>query len=476
VARFSQTVVRDLLSTWQRSDDALASEHHGARVGHLSAEPGAIEPTAPERDADITRRGLAPDEPTRKVGDAGPRPLPLTLDALLGDGRYQIRGVLGAGGTSVVYDAFDHELERRVAIKVLHDGEAAAALLDEAKTQAGVSMSSIVGVYALHLDARPPFMVLEHVDGVSLDRRLRGGDLSWNARWRVLHGIAEALDHLHDRGIAHGDVKAANVLVSHDGHAKLADFGLTRLLRRTSTGDLVGTPTYLPPERAVALPVASDLLTAGDVYSFAVLVYVVLAGRPPFVEASVEALLCAHATEPPPALSELCASPSALDAPLARGLSKVPSARPRRAGALMRELEAAARGLDAEGRPLHVLVVDDDDAHRLLHVEVLRQSLPAAVVESASSGPEALERIADRAPDVLVVDLAMPEVSGLELADRARHLSDAMSVVVVTGQGSGRERTAAIALGVRHFLVKPVEADELARCVVDCAASRIVGG
>lgn len=396
-----------------------------------------------------------------------PTVLPRVGDRLA-DGRYEVLEVLGEGGMSSVLGAFDRELERPVALKILHDRGSGAALLDEARILAAAQSPGIVAVYALHLDASPPFLVMERVYGRSLDAQLREAPFAVPDALRVLAGIAKALDVLHARGLAHGDVKAANVLLDRKGAVKLADLGITPLLRRASSGDVVGTPLYMPPERARGLRLSEDVHARGDVYSFAVLAYLLLAGRPPFDETSPHELLRAHASVTPPPLSRVsCLSP-AFDAPMARALSKDPLARHASAGELVRDLENAARGADADGRPLRVLVVDDDPDHRELLVRVLSAELAGARVGSAANGAEALGSIAREPPQLLVLDLSMPGMSGITVLERTRAVSPSTRAIVVTGLGSGRERKAAAQLGVHHFLIKPVELPELARCVADC--------
>jgi CheY-like chemotaxis protein len=390
------------------------------------------------------------------------------IGSRLADGRYEVMEVLGEGGMSTVLGAFDHEIERPVAIKILHDSGVEQALLDEARMMAAAQSSEVVQVYALHMDATPPFLVMERVYGISLERLLHTRPPSFDEGMRLLARIAHALDVLHARGITHGDVKAGNVLVDREGAIKLADLGITPLLQRAAAGDVVGTPAYMPPERARGVTVPPELQSRGDVYSFAVLAFLVLTGRAPFVASSPHDLLRAHALDPAPNMSSVSDLAPALDAPIAAALAKDPQARPSTAGEVMRELERAARGVDASGHAAIVLVVDDDEAHRELHRTVLERDLRGAIVETAGDAAETLARLRDEEPNVLVVDLAMPETSGLALLQQVHALAPRVRAVVVTGCGSGKEREQAAALGVRHFLIKPVDPAELARCVREC--------
>jgi serine/threonine protein kinase len=390
------------------------------------------------------------------------------IGSWLADGRYEVMEVLGEGGMSTVLGAFDHEIERPVAIKILHDVGGERALLDEARMMGAAQSSEVVAVFALHLDASPPFLVMERVHGTALDELLRRRPPTFEEGMRLLAQIAHALDGLHARGIVHGDVKAGNVLVMREGGIKLADLGITPLLRRAAQGDVVGTPAYMPPERARGLVVSEDLHARGDVYSFAVLAFAVLTGRAPFVASSPHDLLRAHASEPPPPMSGVSELAPALDAALAPGLEKDPHARPKSAGELMRALERAARGVDASGRSARILVVDDDEAHRELHRCVLERELPGAIVDTAESAAATLAKLPGSMPSVLVVDLAMPGTSGLALLEQLHARAPHVRAVVVTGLGSGKEREAASAIGVKHFLIKPVAPSELTRCVTEC--------
>lgn len=408
--------------------------------------------------------------PVRPSSGSGSSAWVPAVGSRLADGRYEVMEILGEGGMSTVLGAFDHEIERPVAIKILHDTGGERALLDEARMMGAAHSSDVVAVFALHLDASPPFLVMERVYGTALDQLMRTKPPTFAEGMKLLGRIARALDVLHERGIAHGDVKAGNVLVDKDGKIKLADLGITPLLRRATTGDVVGTPAYMPPERARGLAVPTTLHARGDVYSFAVLAFVVLAGRAPFVETSPHDLLRAHATDTPPKLSSVSKLSPALDAPLAAGLDKDPSARPATAGGLMRAIEAAARGVDTDGHAAHILVVDDDDSHRELHRAVLARDLAGAVIETACDARTALERVHQGELSVLVLDLSMPKTSGLMLLERVRDFAPNLPAVVVTGMGSGAEREIATTMGVRHFLIKPVQPSELARCVAECIA------
>jgi two-component system OmpR family response regulator len=161
-----------------------------------------------------------------------------------------------------------------------------------------------------------------------------------------------------------------------------------------------------------------------------------------------------------------------LDGPLASALAKKPEDRPARCSDLALALARASEGADPEGRRLHVLIADDDHDQRLLLMSILGTQLPGASIVLCGTGESVLEALRGPPPAVAVLDLAMPEPSGIELVRRVRELSPSTAIVIVTGGGSGADRQSARALGVRRFLVKPFELDELVLAIRDLVSGR----
>jgi serine/threonine protein kinase len=147
-------------------------------------------------------------------------------------GRFTIERELGLGGMGRVYRAYDHTLNRAVALKVLRDVDAAAAdrLLAEARSASALNHSNICTVYEIGEVDGVPFIAMELVTGEPLSSLIAAGTLSTNLVTRIALQVAAALAHAHDRGIVHGDLKPQNVIVTADGSVKLVDFGLARTL------------------------------------------------------------------------------------------------------------------------------------------------------------------------------------------------------------------------------------------------------
>ncbi len=201
--------------------------------------------------------------------------------------RYEIREVIGLGGTAVVYKGVDRILGRIVTIKILRDefvpdAELAGRFLKEARSIASFSHPNIVSIYDVGVEGRYNYLVMEYIDGVNLKDFLNAkGALPVNAAVQVTQQILSALQHAHDHGIIHRDIKAHNIIISRDGQVKVTDFGIAApLTEQTQTyqGDIVGSVQYIAPEQVQGA--TPDRQT--DIYSLGVLFYEMLTGELPY--------------------------------------------------------------------------------------------------------------------------------------------------------------------------------------------------
>jgi len=251
-------------------------------------------------------------------------------------GRYEVRRVLGRGGMGVVYEGHDPQIDRPVAIKTialdaLNADEAAefeARFRAEMRSTGRLQHQNIVALYDTGRDEGTAYIVMELVPGQDLKQRLAGGQ-RFDLAQAVDIGLQllSALAYAHARQVIHRDIKPANVMLQKDGRVKLCDFGVARLTDADATrtrGLVVGTVRYASPEQIAGLPI--DART--DLYSAAVLLYELLAGKPPFDGQSDVETLHRISQQPPQAPSALNAAvPAALDAVLLRALSKSPTQR-----------------------------------------------------------------------------------------------------------------------------------------------------
>jgi serine/threonine-protein kinase len=210
-----------------------------------------------------------------------------TLVGMQLSGRYRLDAQIGAGGMSTVYKAFDVNLERKVAIKLLHremsaDSDQLERFRREARAVAQLSHPHIVGVIDAGEDENRPYIVFEYVEGETLkDRIRRMGRLPVDEALAYAIEIARALGCAHSHDIVHRDVKPQNVLIDPEGSAKVTDFGIARSLRDdglTADGRVLGTTDYVSPEQALG----HDVDGQSDIYSLGIVLYEMLTGDVPF--------------------------------------------------------------------------------------------------------------------------------------------------------------------------------------------------
>ena len=226
--------------------------------------------------------------------------------AVLG-GRYVLDEQIGSGGYGEVWRAANTVLSRPVAVKLLHPrytqrSEALDRFRAEARHAGGLSHENIAQVfdYVEPADGQPPYLVMELVDGPSLETVLAGGPLNDSRTMDIVAQAAAGLHAAHAAGMIHRDIKPANLLLAPGGTVKITDFGIAHTIGSvpvTASGELVGTPGYLAPERAMG----EQATPASDLYSLGMVAYECLAGAPPFRGTALEVAL-AHRDRPLPPL------------------------------------------------------------------------------------------------------------------------------------------------------------------------------
>ena len=225
------------------------------------------------------------------------------------DNRYEILEVIGTGGMAVVYKARCHRLNRLVAIKILkedttQDEELRRRFHAESQAVAMLSHPNIVSVFDVSRSSDADYIVMELIDGLTLKQYMQQkGVLNWREALHFAIQIAKALEHAHNRGIVHRDIKPHNIMVLKDGSVKVADFGIARITSssNTLTREALGSVHYISPEQAKGGRV--DERT--DIYSLGVVLYEMLTGRPPFDGESPVSIAIQHISERPPLPTEL---------------------------------------------------------------------------------------------------------------------------------------------------------------------------
>jgi serine/threonine-protein kinase len=270
--------------------------------------------------------------------------------------RYELEALVGSGGMSSVFCAYDAELERRVAIKILDerlagDAEYVGRFRHEARSVAQLTHPNIVHVIDRGEDAGREYIVFELVDGENLKELVvRSGPLPVRRAVELAVAVADGLSFAHEHGLVHRDVKPQNILLSKEGAIKVTDFGIARSLGvergLTETGTVVGTGEYLSPEQASG----GVISPATDVYSLGIVLWEMLVGHVPFAGESFVAVAMRHVNEAAPDIRGFRPDVSPrLAAAIAKALEKDPAHRFPTMNGFAEELRACLAHLGSEG-------------------------------------------------------------------------------------------------------------------------------
>jgi eukaryotic-like serine/threonine-protein kinase len=262
-------------------------------------------------------------------------------------GRYEILEVIGVGANSRVARAFDPLIARLVAIKLfpaeLARGEARDRFVQEARVVGQISHPSVIALHDMGIDesSQTPYLVMEYIKGQSLEKLLEKGSIPHTKACAWVAEVATALAVAHRKGVIHGDVKPANILIAEDDRLKLTDFGMARLASRDSKDTpLLGSPAYWCPEQIVGKPQDAR----SDIFSLGVVLYELVTGHRPFDADSLQGI-CSRilSSTPLPPSHANPSVPSALNEVIASCLAKDPNQRCASAETLAERLHPLAR-------------------------------------------------------------------------------------------------------------------------------------
>jgi len=357
---------------------------------------------------------------------------------------YRILKRLGAGGMGEVYLATDSRLDRQVAIKILpadfcRDPERLTLFTREAKITSALNHPNVTHVYDIGREGDVSYLVMEHVEGESLNARLEDGPLLLKEVLAIGVQVADALDAAHQSGVVHRDIKPGNVIVNRRGHAKVLDFGLAKICvpkarksedtqALSAIGLAMGTVQYMSPEQALGREVDSR----SDLFSLGSLIYEMATGRLPFEGANPQEVLAKILTAQPDAIARFnYDAPPEFERIVRKCLEKDPEDRYQSAREIVLDLRALAKPAPGAAESpakkktsgkLTAVVVDDEELARLITREYLKQSAPdIEITAECGNGFEAVKIINELQPDLVFLDIQMPKLDGFEVLELIDH-------------------------------------------------------
>jgi WD40 repeat protein len=299
-------------------------------------------------------------------------------------GDYEIESELARGGMGVVFLARQISLNRPVALKMILAGQLAdetdvKRFYTEAEAAANLDHPGIVPIYEVGQHEGQHYFSMGYVDGQSLAQRLAAGPLPPREAAALMVKVAEAIDYAHRRGVIHRDLKPGNILLDPSGNPRVTDFGLAKRLQSdsglTGSGQIMGTPSYMPPEQAGGN--RGEVGPAADVYALGATLYALITGRPPFQAATaMDTVLQVIGDEPVPPRRLNASVPLDLETICLKCLEKEPGKRYAAAAALAEDLGRYLAGEPIVARP----VTRSERAWKWVRRRPLIASLVASVV------------------------------------------------------------------------------------------------
>jgi CheY-like chemotaxis protein len=411
----------------------------------------------------------------------------MTTEKILINGRYQIGQMIGGGGMGYVYLGTDILTSETVAIKQLRvemRGSMSAMVerfLREGQALQKLNHPNIVKMLATSDEGEQHYIVMEYVGGGSLaDLLSKQPQLPIDRVVSLGLELSDALSRAHHLHILHRDIKPANILLAEDGTPRLTDFGLAhidQLPSLTDTGTILGSLKYSSPESLENRKVDER----SDIWSLGVVLFEMLTGRVPFEGENLFEMIWAIKNHPLPLQENLRSGiPPALGNLIRRMLRKDNPARidsMRHVGA---ELETIQKGLSTKSGLLNsvtgqlestnppvirVLIVDDH--------AVVRQGLrmfidlqdDMEVVAEGTDGAEAIELVGKYFPDIVLLDLVMPQTDGVEAIAKIKEICPDTRVIILTSFGEDDKVFPALRAGAQGYLLKDIQPNELVNAV-----------
>ncbi len=352
-------------------------------------------------------------------------------------GDYILEKVLGRGGMGVVYLAFQVQLERRVAIKMIRSGclaseDEVTRFHTEARSAASLAHPNIVTVYHCGECEGHHFFSMDYIPGTDLAKRISTGPMGPKDAVRYTRDVARAIDYAHQQGVIHRDLKPANVLIDENDEVVVTDFGLAKQIGSdkglTATGATLGTPSYMAPEQAAGKN--ADQGASIDIYAIGAILYALLTGKPPFQGESVLQTIMQVIHRPAPTVRQSHPNVhSDLDTIVTKCLEKLPSRRYATAGELADDLDRFFQGVPIQALPPSTL---RRAKHWLANVPLV-----AAVTGTRNIEPTKSQRIAQNVIIAMFFAMAMFWLTAGQITEYFRNTNMPRYVSIASGTPGG---------------------------------------
>jgi serine/threonine protein kinase/class 3 adenylate cyclase len=393
-------------------------------------------------------------------------------------GKYRLEREIARGGMGAVWVAFDPQLKRRVAVKLMSPDQLASESLRgrferEAVAIAQLQNPHVIQVYDYGIDGKTPYIVMELLEGEDLEARLRRQTrLPIATVCTLLTQAAKALGAAHAAGIVHRDLKPANMFLSRADSGeilKVLDFGVVAMVAGlaedqhhvTRAGALIGTPSYMSPEQVRSAKGADH---RSDLWSLGVVAYRALTGQLPFIGESLGDLIIRICTDAPAPPSSLVPG---LSAEVDRFFEKALARDPAQRFSSAREMASAFAALvesEQPNKPTKILVIDDEPDVPLLVKQRFRQQIRKGLYEFvfATDGESALAELRRHGDiDVAMTDINMPGMDGLTFLKHVGEVNPILKVIMVSAYSDMTNIREAMNRGAFDFLVKPIDFKDL---------------
>lgn len=400
-------------------------------------------------------------------------------------GLYEIESVIGRGGTSLIYRARHQLMDRQVAIKMLlwsgdalHDEKKIRRFQQEARMTSRLNHPNIATLYDFGVSPQgQPYLVMEYLEGTSLESMVKEhGRVEPVRAAKMFAQICDAIEHAHQKGVVHRDLKPSNVLVvaGENGEelVKVLDFGIGELMPNShqdtlnlgTSGQVFGSPLYMSPEQCLNKNIDSRC----DIYGMGVTMFEVLTGRLPFIGNTLVEVMTKHISAPPPKLGSVCPDvvyPETLEAAVQQTLRKSPAQRQQSMAKLKEQLlpliASTAERDTLLLTEIRLLIAEDNDVISEAIKHVLYKFEDVRVVGVAQDGSEALTMAAQLSPDIVLMDLEMPRVDGLEATRLIKEQFPKTHIIVMSSHENEQDIINAFRAGAQGFILKKFDNNRL---------------